>query len=282
MVPDVGRVIGILREVADAEILPRFRRLGAGDVAAKSRPSDLVTTADIEAERRLGEALTRLSPESVVVGEEAAETDPSRLRALAGARPVWLIDPVDGTHNFAHGTAPFAVICAYCQGGETVAGWILDPLAGEVAWAVRDRGAYLTCRDGAEERISVSPPRLVAEMRGSLGFRLERSLKDRRRADAGPRPAAIVRSGSTGRDYMDLGRGSLDFARYARLKPWDHAAGVLIHAEAGGFSLLTGTRTPYRPEPRILEATLLIAPDAASWRALEAVFESAADSDFVA
>jgi fructose-1,6-bisphosphatase/inositol monophosphatase family enzyme len=68
---------------------------------------------------------------------------------------------------------------------------------------------------------------------------------------------------------MDLGRGAIQFAQYTRLKPWDHAAGVLIHSEAGGFSRLRRDYSPYRAEPHIVEETLLLAPDEATWRILD-------------
>jgi fructose-1,6-bisphosphatase/inositol monophosphatase family enzyme len=68
---------------------------------------------------------------------------------------------------------------------------------------------------------------------------------------------------------MDLGRGAIQFAQYTRLKPWDHAAGVLIHHEAGGFNRLRRDCSPYRAEPRIVEETLLLAPDEATWRTLD-------------
>ena len=74
---------------------------------------------------------------------------------------------------------------------------------------------------------------------------------------------------------MDLAQGKLDFAQYTRLKPWDHAAGVLIHTEAGGFNRMTGSRAPYRPVPWIMEETVLLAPDEATWEALHAVFVAA-------
>lgn len=73
---------------------------------------------------------------------------------------------------------------------------------------------------------------------------------------------------------MDLGQGELHFARYARrLKPWDQAAGVLLHREAGGFNALTDGRGPYRPSaPGLHETSLLMAPDETTWDSLHAVF----------
>ncbi len=268
MTPDSENVIAIIREVAAAEIMPRFRNLGADDVAHKRSPSDLVTTADLEAERRLSAALTHLRPGSAVIGEEAAEHDPTVLAALAGASPVWLIDPVDGTGNFAHDKPCFAVIIAYCLGGETLAGWIHDPIADVTAWAAKGRGAWLEDTAGARP-IRAAKPRGLERMTGSLGWRLARRVEAHRESGL-TMPGRIVRYGCVGREYMDLGGGALDFAHYTQLKPWDHAAGVLIHHEAGGFSQITDHRTRYRPAPEIQEKTLLLAPDEATWHALDA------------
>jgi fructose-1,6-bisphosphatase/inositol monophosphatase family enzyme len=270
MIPDPKTVIAIIREVAAMEIMPRFRNLGAADVTSKRSPSDLVTTADLEAERRLAAALTRLVPGSAVIGEEAAEHDPAVFAALAGAAPVWLIDPVDGTNNFAHGRSCFAVIVAYCFAGETVAGWIHDPIADTTAWAVTGGGAWIEDGEGTRP-IRAAPPRDLERMTGSLGWRLARRVKAQREAGFSM-PGRIARYGCVGREYIDLGRGALDFAHYTRLKPWDHAAGVLIHREAGGFSRITDDRTPYRPAPGIQETTLLLAADEAAWQTLAAAF----------
>jgi fructose-1,6-bisphosphatase/inositol monophosphatase family enzyme len=274
MIPDADAVIAVLRRVAAAEILPRFRRLGQHDVREKRNPHDLVTTADIEAERRIGEALAALVPGSVVVGEEAVDADPALLLALAGKAPVWLLDPIDGTNNFVHGTPRFAVIAAYCLGGETVAGWILDPLTDEAVWAERERGAWRE-QNSTRAPIRVSHGRKVEEMRGSHGLagRRQRPANDGGRERR--HPGKPVRSGCTGRDYMDLGQGILDFARYRRLKPWDHAAGVLVHTEAGGFSRIVETGARYRPAPKIVETTLLLAPNEAGWNELREIFDPA-------
>lgn len=271
MLPDVAAVARIAREVAAAEIMPRFGTLATTDIRAKNHPQDLVTTADVEAERCLAGALTTLVPDSVVIGEEAAETDPGILARLAGAAPVWLIDPVDGTVNFARGEPCFATIIAYCLGGETVAGWILDPVADRVVWTVTGQGAWIDDKEGCRQ-VRCAPPRPIRDMAGSLGFGVRKRL---RAAGAEQGPGRIVRYGCTGREYMDLGQGVLDFAQYRRLKPWDHAAGVLIHQESGGFGRVVENGEAYRPQPRIMEETLLLAPDQACWERLRAVLASA-------
>ena len=268
--PDSEDVIRIMERVAAREIVPRFRHLSDHDIAEKN-PGDLVTTADIEAERALARELPPLVPESVVVGEEGAEEDPSVLEALAGERPVWLVDPIDGTNNFAHGKPCFAVIVALCQAGEVRAGWIHDPLGGLTAWAMAGEGAWIREKGGVR-RLSAAAPAPMAEMEGSLGSGLRKRLTAKRDAGEGEIPARMVRYRCVGQEYLDLARGRLHFARYGgRLKPWDHAAGVLIHREAGGFGALIEGQAPYSPRPGIVRGTLLLAPDAAGWDALHRV-----------
>lgn len=271
--PDTDKVIAIMRRVAASEIMPRFGNLVASDIAEKRGPKDLVTIADTEAERALAEALLALVPGSAAVGEEAVDADPDVLEALGGSAPVWLIDPVDGTNNFANGKACFAVIIGYCSGGEIRAGWIHDPVADVTVWAREGEGTWI---DTALERrrLRLPPPKSVAQMTGSLGHRWTKRLKERVKAGLGMPGPRLVRYGCTGREYMDLAAGRLDFAAYTRLKPWDHAAGVLIYREAGGVAQVTDARREadrgYRPLPAILETTLLLAPNHACWRGLKA------------
>jgi fructose-1,6-bisphosphatase/inositol monophosphatase family enzyme len=257
--------------VAAQIILPRFRNLAAGDIAHKKRnPRDLVTIADIEAERALERRLVSLVPGSVFVGEEAAEAQPDILSMLAGGDPVWLLDPVDGTANFAAGHACFAVIVGFCVGGEAKAGFILDPLADALVWAAVGQGAWLG-RGAEHQRVAVVHNRPLSAMRGSLTHRSAERLALSLAVSGQEGAPATTRYGSVGQEYMDLARGQLDFASYARLKPWDHAAGVLIHQEAGGFSALRSNGSPYRPAPCIVEDTLLLAPDEGTWRRLHAL-----------
>jgi len=136
-------------------------------------------------------------------------------------------------------------------------------MAGEGAW-VRDAGGV--------RRLSAAAPAPVAEMEGSLGYGLRRRLTARRDAGDEEVPARMVRYRCVGHEYLELARGRLHFARYGgRLKPWDHAAGVLVHREAGGFGALFEGRAPYSPAPGIVRGTLLMAPDADTWDTLHKV-----------
>jgi len=261
--PDFGVVTAILRETAAIEVMPRFRRLAIGDVREKG-PGDLVTVADVASEHRLSAALTALVPGSVVVGEEGADAEPAVLEALAGPGPVWVIDPIDGTGNFAAGRECFAIIVAYVEGGDTVAGWIHDPVNDATVYGAAGEGAW---RDGV--RLSVAPAKPISETTGSAPSRVRRRVAERGAAERIEVPGHLLQYRCTGREYMDMAQGELDFARYGRrLKPWDHAAGVLLHREAGGFSAVDEAGRPYSPREGIVEGSLLAAADVAMWEAL--------------
>ncbi len=272
--PDPARVAAAMRATAAAEVLPRFGRLAPADIAEK-RPGETVTAADTAAEAMLTRLLGEIAP-AAVVGEEGIEAEPSLLGRLAGPEPVWIVDPVDGTDNFAKGDRRFGMIVAFARAGETLAGWILDPLEDRLVWAAKGEGAWISGEGGRinGERLAVSRPAPVSELAGTLGRRTREKLEARREMGAKGLPRTVARYGAIALEYLDLARGNLAYMRcVGRLKAWDHAAGVLIHAEAGGFSELADGEGAYRPAPpRTKDGTLILAPDRASWESLSAAF----------
>lgn len=262
--PDPRTVIALIRETAETEILPRFRALAKSDIKTKSHANDLVTPADVESEKRLAAALTRLMPGSVVVGEETAEVDPDVLAVLGTDIPAWIIDPVDGTFNFAHGNENFATIVALSVAGRTLAGWIHLPMEDSTTWAIEGQGAW---RDG--QAIRVAPAAPLAEMVGTGSRWVRKHAQQRREAGDLDAPSRTVHLGCTGKEYTELARGAVHFAQWQRLKPWDHAAGLLMHAEAGGYSALIEDGQPYRAGPALDPRTILVAPDRESWQRLD-------------
>jgi len=267
--PDRDAVDRIIRGVAETEILPRYRNLKDHQIREKN-PGDLVTDADVAAEAALEDALTALLPGSVAIGEEMAEKRPEMLSVIAMDKPVWVLDPVDGTHNFAHGETRFAVIVTLVRRNETLAGWIHAPLSGVTAWAAEGQGSWRLQADGEAVRVRIPPAPGITEMTGSLG----RKLRERLRRDGAVVPKHLLRYRCTGHEYMDLANGGIHFAQFTGLKPWDHAAGVLIHREAGGFSAMTANGARYHPGPEINRGTLLMAPDAATWPVLRDLIQS--------
>ncbi len=254
--PDTGHVAEILQAVARDIILPRFRALADGDVREKS-PGDLVTIVDEESEARLGAELAALLPGSVVVGEEAASHDPAVLERLEGDAPVWIIDPLDGTANFASGRERFAMIVALAEHGRTVAGWIHQPLTGRMGWAVAGEGTVI---DGTRTRVAAPAP--IQDMRGFVSG-------PKYAGDWWPRMSRLRDAMASGRnlrcsgiEYLELAAGQAHLCVPVRLNPWDHAAGLLMHREAGGFSALSDGRDY---APTIHEGLLIAAPDADTW-----------------
>ena len=233
-------VEGLLQQVSEAVILPRYQSLTAEEILTKSGPGDLVTIADEEAEQQLTEGLSLLLPGSDVVGEEAVATDPSTLQRLAQPGLTWVIDPIDGTANFVAGRDGFGVIVALVEDGETIMGWIHNPLSSQTLWAARGEGTWL------------GPDQLHIEAREPDISSMTTALYHRAFKLALGAFGTQTLIGSAAHVYWGLAESLTQVSSFSRLMPWDHAAGILIHEEAGGYSaLLDGT--PYKPtdwEPR--------------------------------
>jgi fructose-1,6-bisphosphatase/inositol monophosphatase family enzyme len=263
-----AEVAALLRAAARQEVLPRFRRLAQGQVRAKSGPLDLVTDADEAAERVIEAGLTRLFPGCVVVGEEAAAADPAVLDRLAGADLAFVVDPVDGTANFAAGVPLFGCMAAAVVRGEVVAGWIHDPLGDDTAIALRGEGAWIA--DGHGRRMAdlrVAAPAPLERMVGAISWSYLPEPLRGRVAGRLPRLAAVVGYRCAAHEYRLAAGGHAHALLYNRLMPWDHLPGWLLHREAGGFSARFDG-SAYGPEHR--GGGLICTPDRASWEALRA------------
>ncbi|MBL1100777.1 inositol monophosphatase family protein [Streptomyces coffeae] len=234
---DLSAVEEAVRKAAAAEIMPRFRQLDDHEIVEKNGPHDLVTTADRLAEQHLAASLTSLLPGSAVVGEEGVHADPSVLDALGGDAPVWIVDPVDGTRQFVHGDPGFSTLVALAHHGELLASWTFAPALDEMAVARRGQGAWL---NGEPIRSGSPEPGTVLEVAIShYDFTTDaekRALSGLHTPGARPRPC-----GSAGLEYLKVARGELDALAFTWENAWDHAAGLLLVAEAGGASAtLTG------------------------------------------
>ena len=230
MMIDMDHVSGLIRAAVEEKILPRFRNLAAGEIAQKG-PNDPVTIADIEAEEMLSRLLLEAYPSTLVMGEELVSREPAALDALLGDTPVWVIDPVDGTMNFAAGNPVFGTILAYVVGGEIKAGWIHDPINNVTVTALLGGGAWC---DG--KRLEVDKATPLNRSVGSAYWTAENwTMPDPGLAASGLF-GEIRNHRCSAADYIDLALGRRQFVLSQGSKPWDHAAGVLITREAGGFA----------------------------------------------
>jgi len=258
----------IVVAAARTAVLPRFKTLAQGDIRQKSGPNDLVTEADLHCQAILTEKLGALFPKAAIVGEEGGGTEAEACAAIGAAEWCWVIDPLDGTHNFAHSRTGFAVMVALVRRGETVGAWIHEPLGGETQIAVRGQFAW-----SGDRRLAVARPGPLKQMTGVLyvGARRAPALHARLKAlepELGPQ--SFQRS--AGAEYLGLASGRIHYAIFTRLLPWDHAPGVLIVAEAGGHAAYWDGE-PYRPDAA-RAVPLLVATTEASWRELRTIFSA--------
>ena len=222
-------VTAIMRQAADVAINPRYRRLEAEHVSEKSA-DDVVTIADRESEAILAEGLSALLPEAAVVGEEAAHSDPALLRNLGDAL-CWIIDPLDGTNNFAAGRPPFGILVALAEAGETIAGWIYDPLTGRCCRAARGEGAFVD-----DERIRSLGSGQAKPVVATALSTVEPAMAARARNLFEPACSIVDTVRCAAEQYPRLALGMNDIAFFNRTLAWDHAAGVLFLNEAGGMA----------------------------------------------
>ncbi|WP_320069264.1 inositol monophosphatase [Micromonospora sp. RTGN7] len=225
-------VAELLHEAATDVVLPLFQKLDAADVAEKA-PGELVTVADQRAEELISAGLRRLRPGSVVVGEEAVAEDPALLDHLRGGGDVWVVDPVDGTSNFAAGKRPFALMVALLTDRSPAAAWVFDPLGETLAMTRAGEGTLVNGHP--VYAADAAPP--IGALRGTAMTRFL-PPEARRRAEAGAKRIGELLPGQhcAGREYLDLLVGEQQFVVFCRTLPWDHAPGTLLVREAGGVA----------------------------------------------
>lgn len=227
----------LLRDVSERAILPYYQTLADHQIEAKAE-DDFVTVADRLSEEMLTEGLAKIVPGLAVVGEEAAHADPSVLDRLSG--PCWIVDPIDGTHNFAQGKPPFGIILAMAEAGEAHTGWIYDPLADRLCIARRGKGAFINGEKITARVTGETPP--VAAI--SLLF-MDPARREEMKRRIAPHYRIVDIPRCAAEQYPRLVLGQNDVSIFERTLPWDHAAGVLFINEAGGKAMRPDG-SPYR------------------------------------
>lgn len=197
---------------------------------------DLVTQADIESEKLIIGEINKHFPAHVILSEEAGQqkTKEALMYETPGqAEYLWLIDPLDGTTNYAHGFPIYAVSIALAHKGEIVMGTVYEPNLGELFTAVKGDGAYLNGNPIYVSKVGDLDKSLL-----STGFPYD--LSERPKEVLGYfdkftlRAQGVRRAGAAAIDLCSLACGRFDGFWELGLKPWDTAAGSLIVSEAGG------------------------------------------------
>lgn len=201
----------------------------AKDIRLKG-PMDLVTAADRDSERLIAARIRARFPDHALLAEEGTAA------AGDGAVARWLVDPIDGTANFAHGLPWFAISIALEQSGIVRCGVVAVPPLQEFYVGERGRGAYLIVGSNAPVRLAVSA---IGELEAAL---VATGLPSgpARRGHIGTMPAVMQRAqevrimGAAAAHLASVAAGRLEAFWEPSLNPWDLAAGILLVEEAGG------------------------------------------------
>lgn len=230
---DLDELLGAATHAArlGGDILARYFHNGVvmRDKSAEGGKSyDLVSDADIESELAISNYLRSQFPSHELLGEESLSGGD------ADAQDLWVIDPLDGTNNFAHQLPHFAVSIAYCHRGQTMVGVVLNPIRDDLYVTVRGRGAYFNGK-----RVSVSGDLTLAKALIGCGFYYDRGAIMRSTLKAieelfGKDIHGIRRFGAAALDLCQVGCGQFGGFFEYKLSPWDFAAGRLFVEEAGG------------------------------------------------
>lgn len=190
---------------------------------------DLVTEADIASEKAVIDLIRQNMPADLILSEESNPT----LDKISEAG-MWVIDPLDGTTNFAHGFPWFCISIAYVERGEPVLGVIYLPIQKELFYAIRGCGAWLNGR-----KIAVSTASELSNALLATGFPYDIQKQAKRVLSAFgaviTNVQGIRRAGAAAIDLAYVACGRLDGFWEINLKPWDTAAGILLLTEAGGM-----------------------------------------------
>lgn len=217
--------------VAAGDVLRRYFETG---VQIRSKPDEtggqhnLVSDADVEAEQTIASVIRAAYPDHELLGEE-------ELDGAIEAEHLWVIDPLDGTNNFAHSIPHFAVSIAYCYRGQPQVGVVYNPIREDWFTAISGAGAF-----GNDRPLRVSPEATLGQAMLACGFHYDRGKMMQATLDAIGELFAkhqihgIRRMGAAALDLCGVASGQFGgFFEYF-LSPWDFAAGKLIVEEAGG------------------------------------------------
>lgn len=266
----------LVRRAARTEILPRFRKLDLGDISEKTGPMDLVTDADVYAEAVITRGLQIAFPNAFVVGEEAVSKNESLLDKLAEAELSFLIDPVDGTWNFAKGLPIFATMVAACRFGRPTYSLIYDPLGDDMMEADLVDPSIHRFPAGRTRALATAREKDLGQMMGYIQWGLLEQAEKERLSTILPQFHLASTIRCSAHEYRMLAQGSVDFVIGIRMTPWDHAAGVFLCQQSGGHAAMLDGRDYTATE----QGYLLCASSKAVWdKVAEAIGQAKTEPD---
>lgn len=267
---EIHQLAQICQEAAQQEILPRFRSLVPSEIEQKANINDLVTVADQAAERLILQRLAEYYPNALLIGEESVYEDKAALAEFNDAELAFVLDPIDGTYHFAYGSSGFGTILGVSSHGEMIAGLIYEPVTGDYLWTIKGQGAFQRAH-GKDFTLECGHQtnRALNQTMGSFSFGFHQGEQRQRALRAVMAMGRVMDYRCAATEYRLLTSGATAFVIFQGvLNLWDHAVGLLLTHEAGGYArLMDGS--PYTPQA---EGMLLIAESEARWHEVAALF----------
>ncbi|MEL7026629.1 MAG: inositol monophosphatase, partial [Pseudomonadota bacterium] len=226
---------------------------------------DLVTEADRAMEFRLRDEFEILLPGVAFVGEESVAEDPSLLQALERREDAVIVDPIDGTWNYAHGISGFGTLLALADSSGTSFGLLYDPVMDDWVWAARGEGTH----HSGGTRLTTSTKKQTHELSGIHGSSGVDEASLRQLAGIYPRFQSVADLRASILDYRLISEGKLEFAVSRGMNAWDHAAGALAVVEAGGVAMLKNGSN-YAPDAQ--SGPLIAAANPEAWTSVREAF----------
>jgi len=252
----IERIAKVIAEISQSESLAKYKQLKPEDITKKSL-EEYVTSVDLNIQKRLIKYLKSVDSESIFLSEEIA-FDKNKFQQLLNKsfdKPLWVIDPLDGTQNFIKGIPNFTTAVALVVNGAVIAAWIHSPIKKETICAKKDDGAWIV---ESRKRLTISPSKNTDNPKKvDLNSAIENCFRD---------DFKITKLHSRSASYIELAKNVLHAAIFTKeLQPWDHLPGTFIHREAGGYNaMLSGN--PYSMTKN--ERILIMAPNKKTWKKL--------------
>lgn len=225
---DSEAIISVVRKAG--QLVMEMRQTGLQHVQSKSAVIDLITEADLASEALLRKELLRLYPQVGFWGEESNQPPTEEF--------FWLVDPIDGTTNYANGIPHYAVNVALCQRNGAILAVTLHLPVGHVYWGIEGKGAFLRTPDGHQQRLQVNGAQQLNRSLVATGFPYHRAEStDNNTAEFAyflPQCQGVRCLGAAALDLAFVASGALAAFWEGWLGPWDATAGVLLVREAGG------------------------------------------------
>ena len=255
----------VLKQVSEAIILPRYKRLLDTDISTKTNETDFVTIADREAEVEIISKLLMLLPGSRCIGEESVAEGRCDITAL-DADYIWIVDPIDGTRNFVAGSEHFCCMVSLIGESKPLRSWIYRPLVGDAVVAGKDKGVshYLATGEvvACKPRWHQSELPLLQGTLNAMGFDLSirEEVRNKLRGLKGR-----FHLGSAGIDAVYIALGQSDYLMHSKLTPWDSVPVELTCRELGYYVRLAPDETPFHWQAK---GVLLAASTKEQWQKL--------------